>query len=99
MNKITNERMNELIIKEKKLDLLEAGGVESWDDYYFVLKDFFRDQEKVSRRENLLDALEETFFNQATYEPGIGTTFGKEAHQACLLILQEHKVGFEDLDR
>lgn len=40
--KISQERFEELIDKERKLDALEAGGVDNWEWYGESLKEYFK---------------------------------------------------------
>ena len=66
--KISNKRLRELEIAEKKLQALEAGGVDNWEWYGEAIAPFVKDLEKEERINQLLEDLEVTFLEGA-YEP------------------------------
>jgi len=52
--KISNKRLRELEIAEKKLQALEAGGVDNWEWYGEAIAPFVKDLEKEERINQLL---------------------------------------------
>lgn len=87
--KISEKRLRELEIAEKKLNALEAGGVDNWEWYGEAIEPFIKELEREEKILNLLEDLEVEFLTGA-YEPserGAGFAVRDESRKAAHKLL------------
>ncbi len=96
MNK---SRIEELERKERKLEALEAGGVNNWEWYSESLKGYYEDEQHNENVSNLIDELSDVF-GSCAYEPserGAGIAFNDDTHAEVAAVLINFKVKFEEV--
>ena len=96
--KISNKRLRELELAERKLQALENGGVDNWEWYDQALGSFIKDIEAEERLEELLVDLEVALLNGA-FEPserGAGYSATDSAREDALGII---KLFLEEYDK
>jgi len=96
MKQISSQRLKELERTEKKLQALEAGGVDNWENYDDSLEAYHAEHELEEQMEGLLDDLS-CIFGECAYEPserGGGIAFRGEAYEQALKLLRTLKVRF-----
>ena len=89
--KISNKRLRELEIAERKLQALEAGGVDSWEWYGEAIEPFIKEMEREEKVASVLEDLEIALLNGA-YEPserGAGFAAKDESRAEALQILTD----------
>ena len=95
---ISEKRLRALERAESKLNALEAGGVDNWDNYDDSLEEYRAENELEERREELIGDLEEVFGTGA-YEPserGGGIAFTVDAEKDAMEVLKRFGVFFKD---
>ena len=93
---ISKKRLDELERSELKLNALELGGVDNWDNYYDALEPYRKEFELKEKREKLLDDILQALGSGA-YEPserGAGIAFSEEAEEAAVNIITAMGVKF-----
>lgn len=98
---ITEKRLKELERAEAKLNALEAGGVNNWENYDGCLKDYRAENELEEKREQLIDALAYVF-SECAYVPserGIGTGFNDDLNKQCMKIFEKLGVIFKNMEK
>ena len=79
--RVSTTRLAQLEKAEKKLQALEAGGVDNWEWYSESLKDFFVEEE----REELLDKILENTIQVFCEEGEVNYPAGREAGHSISL--------------
>jgi uncharacterized protein YbaP (TraB family) len=94
---ISQKRLKELERAESKLNALEAGGVDNWENYGDSLDDWSRKIEKEDKLEELLADIEVTLA-QGVEEPAgqrAGYGFKESVQMEALDILKDYFKEFE----
>lgn len=97
---VSAKRLKELERSEAKLNALEAGGVDNWDAYADSLKDYWAENEREEKMDDLVTELSEAF-GECAYEPserGAGIAFNESVEQDVLQMLHKAGVYFKDED-
>jgi len=93
MIEITESRLKELERSQAKLDALEAGGVNNWENYYDSLAEYNAENEREEYINYILQALEEAFTTGA-YEPserGAGFCASQQGREDAFEILTKSR--------
>lgn len=88
---ISRDRLKQLLDAERKLNALEAGGVDNWEFYGEALSSFFKEEEREELIEEYFESIMEEL-SLGAYEPserGAGYTFHKENEEKALDILKK----------
>lgn len=99
MTTLSKQRMDELILAERKLDALEAGGVDNWEWYGESLKGYHADNELEEMKQGLIANLE-VVFGECAYEPsesGAGIAFNDTIYDSVMEVLNTSGVTFKEL--
>lgn len=94
---ISKKRLKELERAEDKLNALEAGGVDNWENYDDSLEEYWAKNEVEEKREALIDDLE-VVFGECAYEPserGAGIAFTDNARENAMEVLEQAGVIFK----
>ncbi len=101
MNTINKERLEDLLRTERKLEALEAGGVDNWEWYSESLKEFNKQEEEEERFLDLLSDIEQ-IFSESAYEPserGAGVAFKDDVQHQLAELFRSNNLTFKDLDK
>ena len=93
---VTDKRLKELERAEKKLNALESGGVDNWDNYDDSLEPYRQELELEEKRDYLLEELAQVF-GECAYEPserGAGIAFHNDAYNKASQIIIDMGVTF-----
>lgn len=95
MTNIDNQELEELRDAYKKLQALEAGGVDNWEGYDIALQEYCKEKNRKKKIRKLFDEVAYTL-SEGIYEPserGAGYGFREESMDEAMGLLVK---AFED---
>lgn len=98
MKQINEEEYERLLRRERKLDALEAGGVDNWDCIDYALEGYWADEKHNEKVNDLIGELAQAF-GECAYEPserGAGVAFHESMVKDVMEVLNVAGVIFKE---